>query len=70
MTGLPLEYVLLTILQFLVMCMAVVICYRSVRLTRKAQENVEDMRRLVNLQSAMIKILTENRSDCGKGECR
>lgn len=55
----PLEYILVTILQMLVMCMAVVITWRAVKLSRKALEQAEDIRRIADLQRAMIKVLMD-----------
>lgn len=56
---LPLEYILIKALQTLVMCMAVVVAWRAVRLAKKAQEQADGIRRIADLQSAMIKILMD-----------
>lgn len=56
---LPLEYILVTILQTLVMCMAVAVAWRAVRLSKKIQEQAEGIRRIADLQSAMIKVLMD-----------
>lgn len=55
----PLTYILLTILQFLVMCMALAICYRSVRISRVALETVESVRTIANVQNAVIRLMLD-----------